>query len=285
MGFLCIMCPYSKEKAHRLKKGAFRYKKLSERRGRVLQRILGYMRKAIQEFGLIEDGDKIAVGVSGGKDSVVLLTGLALLRRFIGIDYELVAVTLDPQFNGEATNYSLIRTHCEALNVPYVVKETHIGEIVFDIRKEPNPCSLCARMRRGALHDVAVELGCNKIALGHHYDDAVETFVMNLFNEGRLGCFAPKSYLSRKKLTMIRPMVFAPEKEIRRAAARAELPIVKSRCPADGVTSRQTTKEFLAERERLDKGFKDRLFGAMRRAGLDGWGFPVKEDAGEETDE
>ncbi len=238
-----------------------------------MQRMLGYMRKAIQEFDLIQDGDKIAVGVSGGKDSVVLLAGLSMLRRFIGIDYDLLAVTLDPHFNGEATDYSPIRVLCEELDVPYTVKDTHIGEIVFDLRKEPNPCSLCARMRRGALHDVAVANGCNKIALGHHFDDAVETFVMNLFNEGRLGCFSPKSYLSRKQLTMIRPMVFAPEKEVRKAAARAGLPIVKSKCPVDGATSRQATKEFLAERERLDKGFKDRLFGAMRRAGLDGWGY------------
>ena len=236
-----------------------------------MQRILGYMRKAIQEFDLIQDGDRILVGVSGGKDSVVLLTGLARLRRFIGIDYELLAVTLDPHFGGVATDYSALRALCEELEVPYIVKDTHIGEIVFDIRKEPNPCSLCAKMRRGALHDVAVEHGCNKVALGHHYDDAVETFVMNLFNEGRLGCFSPKSYLSRKKLTLIRPLVFAPEKEVRRAAERCGLPIVKSVCPADGVTSRQKTKEFLAEREREDKGFKDRLFGAMRRAGLDGW--------------
>ena len=241
-----------------------------------MQRMLGYMRKAIQEFGLIENGDKIAVGVSGGKDSVVLLTGLAMLRRFIGIEYELVAVTLDPHFGGEATDYSPIRALCEQLEVPYLVKDTQIGEIVFDVRKEPNPCSLCARMRRGALHDAAVAQGCNKIALGHHFDDAVETFVMNLFNEGRLGCFSPKSYLSRKKLTMIRPMVFAPEKEVRRAAGRAGLPIVKSKCPADGITSRQTTKEFLAAREREDHGFKLRLFGAMRRAGLDGWGYPEK---------
>ena len=252
-----------------------------------MQRMLGYMRKAIQEFGLIENGDKIAVGVSGGKDSVVLLTGLAMLRRFIGIEYELVAVTLDPHFGGEATDYSPIRALCEQLEVPYLVKDTQIGEIVFDVRKEPNPCSLCARMRRGALHDAAVAQGCNKIALGHHFDDAVETFVMNLFNEGRLGCFSPKSYLSRKKLTMIRPMVFAPEKEVRRAAERANLPIVKSKCPADGITSRQTTKEFLAAREREDHGFKLRLFGAMRRAGLDGWGYPEKPspaapaDAGE----
>ena len=241
-----------------------------------MQRMLGYMRKAIQEFGLIENGDKIAVGVSGGKDSVVLLTGLAMLRRFIGIEYELVAVTLDPHFGGEATDYSPIRALCEQLEVPYLVKDTQIGEIVFDVRKEPNPCSLCARMRRGALHDAAVAQGCNKIALGHHFDDAVETFVMNLFNEGRLGCFSPKSYLSRKKLTMIRPMVFAPEKEVRRAAERAGLPIVKSKCPADGITSRQTTKEFRAAREREDHGFKLRLFGAMRRAGLDGWGYPEK---------
>lgn len=241
-----------------------------------MQRMLGYMRKAIQEFGLIENGDKIAVGVSGGKDSVVLLTGLAMLRRFIGIEYELVAVTLDPHFGGEATDYSPIRALCEQLEVPYLVKDTQIGEIVFDVRKEPNPCSLCARMRRGALHDAAVAQGYNKIALGHHFDDAVETFVMNLFNEGRLGCFSPKSYLSRKKLTMIRPMVFAPEKEVRRAAERTGLPIVKSKCPADGITSRQTTKEFLATREREDHGFKLRLFGAMRRAGLDGWGYPEK---------
>ena len=239
-----------------------------------MQRMLGYMRKAIQEFDLIQDGDKIAVGVSGGKDSMVLLAGLAQLRRFIGIDYDLVAITLDPMFGGEATDYSPIRACCEEWGIPYVVKQTQIGQIVFDVREEPNPCSLCARMRRGALHDEAVANGCNKIALGHHYDDAVETFVMNLFNEGRLGCFSPKRYLSRKKLTLIRPMVFAPEKEIRRAAERAGLPIVKSKCPADGVTNRQKTKEFLAAREREDNGFKFRLFGAMRRAGLDGWGYP-----------
>lgn len=238
-----------------------------------MQRMLGYMRKAIQEFDLIQNGDRIAVGVSGGKDSMVLLAGLIMLRRFIGIDYEVVAITLDPQFGGVPGDYAPVAALCAEWGVPYVVKETQIGPIVFDIRKEPNPCSLCAKMRRGALHDEAVANGCNKIALGHHFDDAVETFVMNLFNEGRLGCFAPKSYLSRKKLTLIRPMVFAPEKEVRRSAERAGLPIVKSKCPADGATSRQKTKEFLALREREDKGFKDRLFGALRRAGLDGWGF------------
>ncbi|MDY3987971.1 MAG: ATP-binding protein [Massilioclostridium sp.] len=237
-----------------------------------MQKILGYMRRAVEEFDLIQDGDRIAVGVSGGKDSVVLLAGLAQMRRFIGIDYELVAITLDPRFGGVEMDYSPIEKLCESLGIEYVVKRTDIGQIVFDIRKEENPCSLCARMRRGALHDEAKAHGCNKIALGHHYDDAVETFVMNLFNEGRIGCFSPKSYLSRKELTLIRPLVFAPEKEVRRASVRCELPIVKSVCPADGVTNRQKTKEFLREMERESDGFKFRLFGAMRRAGIDGWG-------------
>ncbi len=249
-----------------------------------MQKILGYMRKAVAEFGLIENGDCIAVGVSGGKDSVVLLLGLWELRRFLGIDYEVVGITLDPQFGGIETDYSPIEALCRDRGIPYLVKRTNIGEIVFDVRKEPNPCSLCARMRRGALHDAAKAAGCNKVALGHHYDDAVETFVMNLFHEGRLGCFSPKSYLSRKKLTLIRPLVFAPEKEIRRTAQRLELPIVKSACPADGYTSRQKTKEFLRERERGDHGFTYRLFGAMRRAGIDGWGYPDRPDRKEQND-
>ena len=238
-----------------------------------MQRILGYMRKAIQEFDLIQNGDKIAVGVSGGKDSLVLLEGLVRLKRFIGIDYEVTAITLDPRFGGTDGDYSSVEKMCRRLGVDFILKRTHIGEIVFDIRHETNPCSLCARMRRGALHDAAKEAGCNKIALGHNYDDAVETFVMNLFNEGRLGCFAPKSYLSRKDITMIRPLVFAPEKEVRNAAKRCGLNVVKSKCPADGHTSREVTKQFLAERNKADKGFSDRIFGAVRRAGLDGWGY------------
>lgn len=242
-----------------------------------MQRILGYMRKAIQEFDLIQDGDRIAVGVSGGKDSMVLLTGLARLKRFIGIDFEVVGLTLDPQFGGVPGDYSAVEALCKELGVEYHIIPTEIGQIIFDVRKEPNPCSLCARMRRGALHDNAKALGCNKLALGHHYDDVVETFVMNLFNEGRLGCFSPKTWLSRKELWMIRPLVFAPEADVRRAAARENLPIVKSKCPADGHTSREDTKNFLAEREKLDNGFKYRLFGALRRSGIDGWGFPEED--------
>lgn len=239
-----------------------------------MQRLLGYMRKAIQEFDLIQDGDRIAVGVSGGKDSVALLVGLARLRRFIGIEYELTAITLDPQFHGVPGDYSAVEALCRELQIPYILKRTQIGEIVFDARQESNPCSLCARMRRGALHDAAKAAGCNKIALGHHYNDVIETFIMNLFNEGRLGCFSPKSYLSRKDLWMIRPLVFAPEKEVRRAVERTGLPVVKSKCPADGHTSREDTKAFLAEKERESPGFKLRLFGALRRSGLDGWGYP-----------
>lgn len=248
-----------------------------------MQKILGYMRRAIQEYDLIHDGDRICVGVSGGKDSLVMLNGLVLLRRFIGIDYELVAVTLDPGFGGVEGDYSPVTEYCNQNNVEYHVIRTQIGEIIFDVRKEPNPCSLCARMRRGALHDAAIEFGCNKVALGHNYDDAVETFVMNLFTEGRIGCFSPISYLSRKNLHMIRPLVLAPEREVKKAAMKCDLNIVKSKCPADGLTNRQRTKEFLAEMERNDHGFKDRLFGAMKRANVDGWGGvnyvpPVKND-------
>ena len=237
-----------------------------------MQDILGYMRKAITDYHMIEDGDTIAVGVSGGKDSVVLLAGLARLQRFIGISYTLVAITLDPGFGGHQEDYSPIAKLCEQYGIQYVVKRTGMGEIIFDIRKEKNPCSLCARMRRGALHDTAKEYGCNKIALGHHFDDAVETFFMNLLQEGRIGCFSPVSYLSRKDLTMIRPLVFASEREIRNAAIREHLPIVKSKCPVDGVTNRQKTKEWLVQMEQEYPGLRKRVFGAMKRANIDGWG-------------
>lgn len=237
-----------------------------------MQKVLGHMRKAIQEFDLIQDGDRIAVGISGGKDSLVLLNGLALLRRFIGIEYELVAITLDPRFNGQEGDYSSVQELCDKLGVEYRIIPTDIGEIIFNIRKEPNPCSLCARMRRGALHDASIEAGCNKLALGHHYNDAVETFVMNLFNEGRIGCFSPKTYLSKKDIWLIRPMVLTSEKEIFSACRRNGLEVVKSKCPADGHTNREKTKNFLAEMEKESHGFTYRLFGAMRRANIDGWG-------------
>lgn len=220
---------------------------------------------------MIQNGDRIAIGVSGGKDSVVLLCGMAKLRDFLGIPFELHAITLDPCFHGKPTDYTSIAQLCESLQVPYTIKQTEIGKIVFDIRKEENPCSLCARMRRGALHDTAKEQNCNKVALGHHYDDAVETFVMNLFNEGRIGCFSPVTYLSRKDITMIRPLIYAQEKDIYHAVNKLQLPIVKSSCPADKTTNREWTKNFLRELNKENKGIKKRLFGAMKRAHINGW--------------
>lgn len=241
-----------------------------------MQKIVGYMRKACQEFDLIQNGDKIAVGVSGGKDSLVLLAGLCKLRRFAEFSYDVVAITLDPKFGGKKGDYSSVARMCEQLDVPYELIETDIGEIVFDIRKEPNPCSLCAKMRRGALHDAAIAAGCNKIALGHHNDDAIETFIMNLFREGRVGCFAPKTYLSRKNITMIRPMVLAPESQVSACCTRNGFEVVKSKCPADKTTVREETKLWLAEMERKDRGFKQRMFSALRKSGVNGWGYPEK---------
>lgn len=232
---------------------------------------MGYMRKAITDYQMISPGDRISVGVSGGKDSMALLLTLARLRKYIDIPFEIVGITLDPQFKGVQTDYSKIEELCKEQGIEYHIKRTEIGTIIFDERQESNPCSLCARMRRGSLHDMTKELGCNKIALGHHYDDAVETFVMNLFNEGRIGCFSPVSYLSRKDLTMIRPMVYAPETIIESLVARHQIPIVKSVCPVDGATRRQWTKEFLRNMEQNDKGFKERLYGAMKRGHVSGW--------------
>ena len=236
-----------------------------------MQRMLSYLRRAVDDYNMIEDGDKIAVGVSGGKDSVLLLCARASLRRFYPNKFELRAIILDPQFSGIETDYSPIEKLCEEINVPLTIKRTHIGEIVFDERKEKSPCSLCARMRRGALHDACNELGCKKLALGHHYNDVVETFMMNLFSEGRLGCFSPVTYLSRKDIFMIRPLIYTPESEIKAAAERLNLPIVKSRCPADGVTLRQTMKEKIAAMEIENPGVTEKIFGALVRSGIDGW--------------
>lgn len=236
-----------------------------------MQRLEGLMRKAIQEYKMIEPGDRICVGVSGGKDSVALTVGLAHLRRYLRIPFEVVAVSLDPQFGGKASNYDPLVDLFARLDVPYEIRRSNIGAVVFDVRKEPNPCALCAKMRRGLLHDTAKELGCNKVALGHHLDDAIETFYMNLWGEGRLGCFSPVTYLSRKDLTMIRPMILATESDVRRAVKHEELPVVKSTCPADGATRRQEMKEYVASMCRKDRAFRQKMLGAMQGADLDGW--------------
>ena len=236
-----------------------------------MQKILGYIRKACQQYDLIEDGDKIAVAVSGGKDSLVLLAGLAKMMRFYEKRYELCAISLDPRFENKNGDYSPVERLCQSLDVHFTTVRTNIAEIVFDIRKEKNPCALCAKMRRGALHDEAKRQGCNKIALGHNNDDVIETFIMNLFREGRVGCFAPKSYLSRKDLTMIRPLVFAPEQSVSYICRQNGFEVIKSLCPVDKNTERQRVKEFLDAREKEDRGFKERIFGALRKSGVDGW--------------
>ena len=237
-----------------------------------MQKILGYLRRAITQYNMIENGDKIAVGVSGGKDSVVMAVALQKVSKFIGIDFQVVAITLDPCFSKIETDYSPVTEYLKTNGVEHIVKRTDIGQIVFDIRQETNPCSLCARMRRGALHDCAKEQGCNKLALGHHCDDALETFIMNLFNEGRIGCFSPVTYLSRKDITVIRPLCLCPEVEIKRAVRKLNIPVVKNSCPIDGTTERQWTKDYLYNLEKEHPGIKKRIFGAMIRGDVSGWG-------------
>lgn len=236
-----------------------------------MQRLMSLMRSAMERYDMVQDGDRIAVCVSGGKDSTALLYALAQLRRFYPARFEVVGLTIDMGFSGEPADFSALDELCQKLQVPYTIKNTAIGKVVFDVRREENPCSLCARMRRGALHDAAKELGCNKIALGHHLDDAAETFYMNLFLGGSVGCFSPVTYLSRKDLYMIRPMVFAFERDVIRACNNAELPIVKSKCPADGNTKRQDIKNLIRSLEKDYDRLRIKTIGALQRAGIDGW--------------
>lgn len=236
---------------------------------RELQRMLSYMRRAVDDYEMIEEGDVIAVGVSGGKDSLTLLEGLSELRRFYPKKYKIIALTIDMGFEG--MDFGEIAEFCSRRGIEYKIVRTDIYKIIFDIRKEENPCSLCARMRRGAIHDAAKELGCNKIAFGHHYDDVVETFMLNLFYEGRIGCFSPVTYLSRKDITLIRPMIYMPEKAVREFSKKVTLPVVESTCPADKASERANMKEMLAELEKSNKGLKNRIFGAIARGNVDGF--------------
>ena len=235
-----------------------------------IKRILSYTRRALDDYGMIQPGDRIAVGVSAGKDSLTLLCAMAELRRFYPVPFELYAVTVDMGFEG-GMDFAPIEQLCCELNVPYHITHTEIAKIIFDVRKEKSPCSLCAKMRRGALHRAAKELGCNVVALGHHFDDAIETFMLNLFFEGRLGCFSPVSYLSRMELRMIRPMIYLPEKDVRYFSSKANLPIIKSPCPADGNTQREEMKQLLARLDREHNGLRYRIFGAMQRGEIDGF--------------
>lgn len=236
-----------------------------------MQKLLSLVRAAIDKYNMIEDGDRIAVCVSGGKDSVALLKCMAELRRFYPESFELCAVTLDPCFFGEYGDYSEIERLCKENSISYTVKRTDLYNVIFETRKEKNPCSLCARMRRGLLHDTAKELACNKIALGHHMDDAAETFLMNLFSGGRAECFSPVSYLSRKDLYMIRPLIFAYESDIERVVRRENLPIVKSRCPADENTHREEMKMLIKELEKKYPAMRQKIIGAMQTGNISNW--------------
>ena len=234
-----------------------------------MQKILGQVRRCVEDYHMIDAGDVVAVGVSGGKDSLVTLTALARLRAFYPIPFTVRAITLETGAPG--MSFDAVADLCRQLEVPYTRIQVPVYDIVFNQRKEKNPCSLCAKLRRGALHTAAQELGCNKVALGHHLDDAVETFYMNLWREGRIGCFSPVTYLSQRDLTLIRPMLLATEYEVQCAVREADLPIVKSRCPADGVTVREQTKEFVQERCRTDHAFRQKTLHALQESGIDGW--------------
>lgn len=235
-----------------------------------MKRLLSYTRRAIDDYSMIEEGDKIAVGVSAGKDSLTLLCAMAYLRRFYPKKFELIAITIDMGFEG-GMDFTPVKELCEKLDVPYHIIPTEISKIIFDVRKESNPCSLCAKMRRGALHTAAKELGCTSVALGHHFDDVVETFMLNLFFEGRLGCFSPVTYLSRVGIKLIRPMVYMPEKDVKEFTNKNVLPVVASPCPADKTTERENMKQLLHSLERYNKGLRYRIFGAITRGELDGF--------------
>ena len=234
-----------------------------------MKRLLSFVRRAVDDYGMIEEGDRIAVGVSGGKDSLTLLETLAEMRRFYPKNFERVANTVDMGFEGG--DFSEIAEFCRRINVEYRVIKTEIAKIIFDVRKEPNPCSLCAKMRRGSLHAEAVEAGCNKVALGHHYDDAVEPCMLNLFFEGRLGCFSPVSYLSNRRITLIRPLLYATEKDVEYFIRKRKMPLLKSLCPEDKKTERENMKNLLSELEKINKGIKHRIFHAMCEGNIDGF--------------
>lgn len=238
-----------------------------------MQKLLSQVRKCIRDYQMLSPGDRVAVGVSGGKDSLALLRLLAELRDHSAVPFELLAVTLDMGY--EEMDFSPVADLCARLQVPYTLRQTQIREIVFDIRKEENPCALCAKLRRGILNETAVELGANKVALGHHYDDTVETFALSLIYEGRISCFLPVTYLDRTGLTLIRPMLYLHEKTIRNFAEREHLPVVHNPCPADKNTKREDIKALLYELEGRYPGLKDNIFGGLQRSPLPGWK-PVK---------
>lgn len=235
-----------------------------------MQRMMGLMRRCIDDYRMIEPNDKIAVGVSGGKDSLTLLALLAALREYYPQPYDLTAITIDMGLPG--MDFALVEDFCARLGVPYRRVPTQIGPIIFEYRKEKNPCSMCAKMRRGALNQALLEQGFHKVALGHHYDDAVETFLMSLLFEGRLSCFQPVTYLDRSDVTQIRPMLYLTESMVRNFAAEQQLPVVHNVCPSDKHTKRQEIKDLIVTLSATYPDLKNRVFGAMQRLPLPEWG-------------
>ena len=233
-----------------------------------MQKLMGLVRRCVDDYHMIEAGDKIAVGVSGGKDSLVLLVLLAGLREYFDKPYELEAITIDM---GLGMDYSGLRALCDRLEVPYTIVETQIAPIIFDHRKEKNPCSMCAKMRRGALNQAILEKGFNKLALGHHYDDAVETFLMSLIFEGRISCFQPVTNLDRTGIIQIRPMLYIHERTVDNFAVRQNLPVLENRCPVDKTTKRAEIKELIYTLSQTYPDLKERIFGAMQRFPLPEW--------------
>ena len=239
-----------------------------------MNRILSRVHRCIEDYEMIQENDRIAVGVSGGKDSLLLLTALAKLRDFYPIPFQLEAITLDMgHADGmSGMDFSQVSTYCQELNVPYTILPSEIHHIIFDVRKETNPCSMCAKMRRGALHNAMQERGIHKIALGHHYADAIETFFMSLIFEGRLSCFQPVTWLDRTEITQIRPLLYCGETLVQHTVQKLNLPVVHNPCPANGNTKRQEIKELIYELNGRYPHLKERAFGAMQRLPLPAWG-------------
>lgn len=234
-----------------------------------MQKILGYLRKAIEHYNMIEEGDKIAIALSGGKDSITLLKGLKALQRFYPKHFELVAISVNPGF--EFFDSSLLEKICNETGVEYIEAKSDIKEIVFDIRKEKNPCSLCANLRRGILNSTAIEHGCNKLALGHNEDDVLETFFLNMLFAGNLSTFAPVSYMDRSKMTVIRPLIYASEKEIKKFIKRSNITVMNKNCPMDGVSKREFMKDLIYKLSIEIPNVRANLMGAIKRANINGW--------------
>ncbi|MDD4112066.1 MAG: ATP-binding protein [Herbinix sp.] len=234
-----------------------------------LQRLMGFARRAIDDYKMIDEGDKIAVGISGGKDSLALLYALSGLRRFYPNKFELEAITVSMGY--KEADFSAVSKLCEELNVPYTVVETDIAEILFEDRKESNPCSLCAKLRKGAFNNKAKEIGCNKKAYAHHYDDVIETLLMSLFYEGRIHCFSPVTYLDRTDITLIRPLIYVDEQDIINFKNANQLPVVDNPCPVDGYTKREYTKQLIKTLDKESPGLRERLFTAIREGNIPGW--------------